>query len=497
MHYYAALLVMLGYSFFCGCCWWHYRRQQPIASTPQKIANGLLIGYASQTGNAARLATQTAQQLQTAGLSAQVLPLNQITADLLISNQTLLVVASTYGEGESPDNADRFIPRNLAILETNALAHLQIGVLALGDSSYQSFCGYAQELSHHLQHLGATLLFDMVEVDNLDESSLRHWQYYLGQFSGQSHFSDWINPSYSHWQLVARDWVNPGSPGAPAYHLQLQPLNAAIEEDTWSPGDIAEIGPCNSSERIDEFLHQLGRTDVTHNMLSARDLMLDPEQWQILRELDAESLVEALPELPHREYSIASIPAEKSLHLLVRQVRDVNHQLGLGSGWLTAHALLESPIRLRIRSNPHFHAPALSQPLILIGNGTGIAGLRAHIAARAQVASKNWLFFGERTYNCDYFFAEDIKSWQGQGVLTRVDVAFSRDASRDQPRYVQDLLPQHATEIRAWITAGAAIYVCGSLRGMAQGVDNCLQQILGEQLLETLSDQGRYRRDVY
>jgi sulfite reductase (NADPH) flavoprotein alpha-component len=82
-------------------------------------------------------------------------------------------------------------------------------------------------------------------------------------------------------------------------------------------------------------------------------------------------------------------------------------------------------------------------------------------------------------------------------VLTRLDVVFSRDASTNQPRYVQDLLPQYAAEIRAWITAGAAIYICGSLRGMAQGVDDCLKQILGEQLLETLSDQGRYRRDVY
>jgi sulfite reductase (NADPH) flavoprotein alpha-component len=185
------------------------------------------------------------------------------------------------------------------------------------------------------------------------------------------------------------------------------------------------------------------------------------------------------------------------LPLLVRQVRDTNHQLGLGSGWLTAYALLESPIRLRIRSNPHFHAPAPNQPLILIGNGTGIAGLRAHIAWRAQAGTKNWLFFGERKSTCDYFFAEDIKSWQQQGVLTRLDVVFSRDASTNQPRYVQDLLPQYAAEIRAWITAGAAIYICGSLRGMAQGVDDCLKQILGELLLETLSDQGRYRRDVY
>lgn len=502
MRYLLALLVLFTYCLFCWFCWWRYRRQRPaaVSSSPVRSPNSaqhILVGYASQSGYALRLAVQSVEQLQQAGMSAQVLPLNQISAELLTSHNTLLLVVSTYGEGEAPDNGNRFLARSLSPLPMNSLNHTQVGILALGDSSYQHFCGFGHVLQRELHHRGARFLFDMVEVDKTDESALRHWQYYLGQLSGQSHFSDWIKPDYNQWQLISRKWINPGSPGAPAYHLQLKPLEHEIVENGWQVGDIAEIGPCNSLDKIENFLRTLGRTDVPTHLLATKELPDRVDDYERLRDLEIGLLVDELPEIAHREYSIASIPSEHSLDLLVRQVRGADEQIGLGSGWLTVHALLNHPIRLRIRSNPHFHAPALATPLILIGNGTGIAGLRAHIAHRAQVATKTWLCFGERTSLCDNFFADDLESWQSRGVLTRVDTVFSREARQGEPRYVQDLLLLHATEVRAWVSVGAAIYVCGSLRGMAQAVDENLTHILGESQLETLADQGRYRRDVY
>ena len=458
-----------------------------------------IIGYASQGGSALRIARQTQQQLQQAGQGALLLPLNQITCAQLLQASTLLLVVSTYGEGEAPDNGNRFIANSLAPLGNRQLAHLRVALLALGDSSYQDYCGFGRRLQHQLHQRGAQLLSDAIEVDRLDGSALRHWQYYLGQISGNSQFSDWSAPRYSDWLLLRRACINPGSLGAPVFHLQLQPSTGAIAMDSWQAGDIAEIGPGNSAARIQDFIRHFPQMRQLAAQLLTRDLRVSEQQLILWQALAADALLQQLPELPHREYSIASVPAEGSLDLLVRQQRDAQGHLGLGSGWLTEFASLQQPLRLRIRANPQFHAPAEDCPLILIGNGTGIAGLRAHLAARAQRLrpSRNWLLFGERSGARDYFFATDVQRWQQQGLLSRCDLVFSRDAQADAPRYVQDLLLLHAQPLQQWLEQGAAIYVCGSLKGMAQGVDSALRQIIGSDALEQLSEQGRYRRDVY
>ncbi|HSC66254.1 MAG TPA: flavodoxin domain-containing protein [Cellvibrio sp.] len=498
VRYLAASLLICSYILFCWLCWRNYQRKQNI-STSQNIGSSecILIGYASQTGNATRIAKKTAQQLEQAGRSAHLLPLNQITAEHLTTASTALFIVSTYGEGEAPDNGNRFVSRTLASLGQDSLKHLQIGLLGMGDSSYQYFCDFAHHLHNELHHRGAHFLADVIEVDGLDESALRHWQYYLGQISGNTHFSEWSKPAYSDWKLVARECVNPSSPGAPAFHLKLQPVPAGIATDLWQAGDIAEIGPCNSTQIIEDFLQRIGRPKIPHAVLATRDLDVSEEKLAGYKILGDAALVEALPELPQREYSIASVPAEGSLDLLVRQVKINAYKLGTGSGWLTAHAGIDSFIRLRIRTNVHFHSPDATRPLILIGNGTGIAGLRAHIANPARAQARHWLFFGERSAAADNFFHADITGWQRSGLLTRVDTVFSRDAAPGAMRYVQDLLLPNATEIQRWVQEGAVIFVCGSLKGMAQAVDDMLAQILGADQLEALADEHRYCRDVY
>ena len=168
----------------------------------------------------------------------------------------------------------------------------------------------------------------------------------------------------------------------------------------------------------------------------------------------------------------------------------------MGSGWLTRIAQPGDSIALRIRGNRNFHAPVDGRPMILIGNGTGLAGLRALIKARRAAGhERNWLVFGERHAAHDNFCGDEIAAWRKDGTLARVDSVYSRD----QPgrRYVQHCLLEQAADVRAWIDEGAAIYVCGSLQGMAGGVDAALRDILGAERLQALQHDGRYRRDVY
>ena len=180
----------------------------------------------------------------------------------------------------------------------------------------------------------------------------------------------------------------------------------------------------------------------------------------------------------------------------MRQEIHPDGSLGLGSGWLTEHAASGSAISLRLRRNSSFHLPAEPIPLILLGNGTGLAGLRSLLKARiAQGQTRNWLLFGERNREHDFHCGAELQGWLESGDLARLDLAFSRDQA--EKVYVQHLLREAAQDLRAWLDEGAAIYICGSLQGMASGVDHVLNEVLGERAVSELVEQGRYRRDVY
>ena len=134
--------------------------------------------------------------------------------------------------------------------------------------------------------------------------------------------------------------------------------------------------------------------------------------------------------------------------------------------------------------------------MILIGNGTGIAGLRALLKARMTAGhGRNWLIFGERTRMHDFHYGEELVAWQALGGIERMDLAFSRDG--DGPRYVQHVMRAHAEALHAWLQQGATVYVCGSLAGMAPAVDAELVALVGQDELERMAADGRYRRDVY
>lgn len=456
----------------------------------------ILVVHASQTGFAEELAQATAKLLGDAGARVTLKSLADVSAADLLSAGRALFVVSTTGEGDAPDTARRFI-RDVMAGEPK-LHGLSYGVLALGDNTYARFCAFGRALDAWLARHGATPLFDRVEVDDGDPAALRHWQGHVGVLAGVTDAPDWTRPRYGRWRLAERRRLNAGGSADPAFHIRLEPLDAA----TWDAGDILEVGPRNDPAEVAALLARLSLDPSARVVADDGATLAEALSWRRLQH-DAtfaaatpQALVDALSALPHREYSIASLPGDGGAELLIRAMTRADGKLGLGSGWLTAHAADGAEIAARVRTNRSFHGPDDDQPMILIGNGTGLAGLRAHLKAReAAGRHRNWLVFGERTAAHDYFHQGEIEAWVADGVLQRLDLAFSRD--QDRKVYVQHRLMEAADTLRAWIADGAAIYVCGSLEGMSGDVHAVLVAVLGGDVMERLADEGRYRRDVY
>ncbi len=461
-------------------------------------ANAWLIGFASQSGFAEQLAWQTAGHLQAAGLPVRVQRLGDMTEQDLSASRNALFVVSTFGDGEAPDSARGFERKLLG--RPLSLETLNYAVLALGDRQYQHFCGFAHRLHDWLAERGGSTLFAPVEVDSADPVALQQWQHHLGQLTGSTPTALWQAPVFEHWTLARREHLNPGSSGSGVYLLDL----VAPGTMHWQAGDLVEILPRNSDEAVRSFLSGLGIDPATQvnvdgllepvvQALATRQL---PQHRAHLVGLHAQALIDALVPVSAREYSIASVPEDGCLQLIVRQEIHPDGSLGLGSGWLTEHAASGSAISLRLRRNSSFHLPAEPIPLILLGNGTGLAGLRSLLKARiAQGQTRNWLLFGERNREHDFHCGAELQGWLESGDLARLDLAFSRDQA--EKVYVQHLLREAAQDLRAWLDEGAAIYICGSLQGMASGVDQVLNEVLGERAVSELVEQGRYRRDVY
>ncbi|MDO5102004.1 MAG: sulfite reductase subunit alpha [Lautropia sp.] len=468
---------------------------------------GVLMVYASQSGTAESLARQSAQRLQDQGIPiADILPLQALDAEQLKQASLAVFVVSTTGEGNAPDNAALFVDTVMAADQMPPTAgdesgwlylpNVHYGLLALGDRSYMNFCGFGHQLDDWLQEHGARPLFDLIEVDNLDPEALDAWEATLANHarfqemaatwsmvkpndtSGTGHqasgsqetppsqsdvsakapepanavaSASTAHPaaaSWQRWQLQSRQCLNTGSLGQPIHHLTLLPADGQPLPH-WDAGDIALVLHASESNTP-------------------------------------------------REYSIASIPEDGHLALLVREEKRADGSPGLVSGWLGTELKPADTLDLRIRPNPGFHQrPNQHRPLILIGNGAGMAGLRVHLRSRAQSkpAPACWLIFGERQAAHDQLYRDETDAWLANGVLARIDRVFSRDGTAK--RYVQDILLQEADLLRQWVNEGAALYVCGSRQGMGNAVDETLKIVLTPEIVHQLMRDGRYCRDVY
>jgi sulfite reductase (NADPH) flavoprotein alpha-component len=453
MHNFAAALLASAYLLLCYCYWRKWRASHAPAL---ERSNGkrLLVGFASQTGQALQLAQQAAHTLAQAGVSSQVLPLNAITPAHLCEYSQALYVVSTYGEGEAPDNASQFLRQHLHVLADSALEHMQFGVFALGDSRYEHFCGFGHKLQQALSAKGARAWFDPLELDRQAPAKEQLWYEYLTHLGvKRSTSSAEISEGWQQWTLISREQLNPASPGAPLYRLKLKPTEQ--HRLHWRAGDVVEVAVGNS------------------------------------------------PDTAPRSYTIASLPCHGFIELVVRQRwstgTHASPKLGLASGWLTEQAALGTALTVRTLASP---APALDvhKPWILIGAGSGIAGVIAQLHTRNQASHCDgcWVIFGERDPQADQPFAEEIAQWQAQGLISRLDKTFSQSACKpNESSYVQDIVHSAADMMRAWIDGGAQIYLCGSRSGLGISVHEALVNLVGELKLTQMHSQGHYWRDVY
>lgn len=447
-------LASLGMPIFAITGWMLYldrRRKKRAKLAAKKSAmpndsassNGqAMLVYASQSGTAEGLAWQSAEHLQRAGWKVQVKALSQLNLSEVDNDTPLFIINATFGDGEAPDNARAF---SKTLKQSLDLSQLNYACLSLGDSDYANYCGFGRQIDGWLQQQGAKPLFNPIEADKAHPEAINHWFQQLASLTGQT-IAAWQQPEFVEVTLTDRQLLNPGSQGLPCFHIGLQ----AVKKDSlnWQAGDILEVQIPTAEGHIS------------------------------------------------RDYSIASIPQDGQIELLIRQTRYPDGRLGLGSGWLSEQLALQQTTGVRIRRNSSFHTPAADKPLILIGNGTGLAGLRSHLhARRLQGAGANWLIFGERNRQYDFYYQQELQGYLQQGQLQRLDLVFSRDQA--ERRYVQHELLAQAELVRDWLSRGAVIMLCGSLQGMGAEIEQALAQILGTAALQQLQDEQRLLRDLY
>ena len=426
--------AVLALAAWLGICWGCLAPgSRPGRGQPVSAAHWLVL-YASQTGNARRIAEQLAARLGGPGNGVALLALNELQPARLASCPRAILVVSTYGEGEAPDNGAGFWRR--AQHTRPDLRQLRYALLALGDRGYSGFCAFGHQLSAWLDAAGAQPLIGLQEVDQMSAPTLRRWHQQLGQMAGRSLT---LEDTFRSWTLLERRLLNAHSPGAPAWLIRLQPAQAL---PTWQAGDLAQV----------RLAGQL------------------------------------------RSYSIASLPQDGVLELIVRQVTQADGSLGRVSGWLCCHARPGDRIELQLLPNPAFHMPEDAAASILIGAGTGLAGLRGLLRQRYQRGQNaNWLIFGERCEQRDRWLGEELEPLAEEGLL-HLDRCFS--CPSEQAEYVQQRLRARADQLRQWVDQGACIHVCGSRSGMGAGIHQALQELLTAQQWAALQ-HGRYRRDLY
>ncbi|SDD88297.1 flavodoxin domain-containing protein [Aquimonas voraii] len=563
-------------AFLGGCAWvllaapWLRLRLRPLrAQSAERNSNALWwVIHASQTGQAQRLAEQTASRLRALGVDAELRSLSALDAVGLRAARRLLLVASTTGEGDAPDTAAAFVRRQMS--QHLALRDLQFAVLALGDRSYPNYCAFGRALDTWLQSCAARPLFERIEVDDADPQAIEAWFRAvetaarrerlaeadqpkplpsLGAMRGNASAGQGGPPGamaqviassaakanaredlgharpWQRWRLHARRRLNPHSPAPALWEIELVSIHAL---PSWEPGDVAVLQPLNPLAQVQAWIASRGldgteRVEIDGEWMPLdqvlRERALDPLPMPELPSAHAQTdadthysatsaaaeieaveridldLLERLPRLPPREYSIASAPGSGRLRLIVRRQNNVDGRPGLGSG-----TLLDSPIgselRLRLRSNCGFRPPSREFPLILIGAGSGLAGLLGLLDARIeQRAHPNWLLFGERDPQHDRALAEELQGHLDAGHLQHLDLCFSRDPVA--PAYAQDALRVHADRLGDWLRRGAHLRVCGSRRGVGEGVHACLVELLGGDAVDALLATGRYRREVF
>jgi sulfite reductase (NADPH) flavoprotein alpha-component len=530
-----------------------------------------LVLYGTETGNARRLAERLTRRLGEVGVAARLLAMDAYRPRALPSETLVVVVVSTHGDGEPPDNARDFYDF-LMSARAPRLDGLLFAVLALGDRSYPAFCKTGRDVAERLATLGASPLIDVGLVDAGADDVAEAWMETLLRHL----------PTPTTLAAVARPHASPRPDAAvaeetpcPATVLEnlrltgrgsdkdVRHLELAVAQGAFRhrPGDALGVLPENDPALVDAILEATGwpaelpvrlrphedevplaqalraRVEITRlvpetlaslaadgvtplaslvgDEAAARAYCEGRDLLDLCRDVPLGSwppalVVPRLRPLAPRLYSIASsaeaCPGE--VHLTVRVVDFTSHgrlRRGVASGHLAARSPGEE-ITVFLRPNPDFRPPADPRvPMVLIAAGTGVAPFRAFLQEEELCGASRriWLFFGERRFRTDFLYQVEWQRWRAQGLLTRIDVAFSRDEPR---RRVPECLRAQGRDLWAWLEEGAHLYVCGGL-AFARDVEAALLAVarteggLGAEAageaLRALRREGRYRRDVY
>jgi sulfite reductase (NADPH) flavoprotein alpha-component len=511
------------------------------------------IFFGSQTGNAEELAKRMGRKLQSVKFPVSVIDLADFKSVDLTKESYAIFFISTFGEGEPPDNAREFW-EYLSSSEAPRLENLQYALLALGDSAYPDFCQAGKNVDKRLEELGAKRIYPRIDCDVDYEESASKWIDSVLEILPRSlQISDQSKQAFSvetkgegqkvSVPLTSKKVSVPQPPfnkhnPFPSRVLENRRLTLmGSEKETrhlelslegsdlsYLPGDAVGVFPTNWPVLVQEIIETLGYTGEEivptpsgENVPLREALYRHYEINSILDDfpkkgIGALELVKNLRSLSPRYYSIACSPKlyEMEVHLTVVVVRYIQHgrwRRGICSNFL-AEASPKVPIPIFIRSNPNFRIPSdPDAPMIMIGPGTGIAPFRAFLQERMAIGAKgkNWLFFGEQHRSTDFFYQEELEDFLKEGVLTRLDTAFSRDQS--YKIYVQHRMLENAQDFWGWLQEGAYVYVCGDAHRMAKDVDAALHRICetagglskekAQEYVQNLRSSKRYLRDVY
>jgi sulfite reductase (NADPH) flavoprotein alpha-component len=535
------------------------------ASTPRP-AEPLTIVFASESGNSERLAADMAKAARKQGFKPSVVDMADLDVTTLAKVPRLVVIAATWGEGDPPSRAARAYA-DLMSEKAPRLDNVEFGVLSLGDTAYAEFCAIGKAIDERLAALGAKRVAERADLD-LDfadaaaqwiESTLQTLAP-VGTDRGRVIAVDFGNKDISakatgaaHLDIVEAEVTEHINLNSSRSDKQTIHLELAFDDNAppYAPGDSLDLYAENDPVYLDQFLKALGLTvdhplrqelgksrDITtlstktiENFVSAtgnaqaRTLIESGEarSWIAGRQLI--DLLEAYPAalspdqirsltrpLAPRAYSIASsrLEVDDQAHLLIGAVRYESHERprkGVASTFVADRLKKGQKVRVKLRPNRHFALPASDCDIIMVGPGTGVAPFRAFIQERRATgaAGRSWLFFGDRHFTHDFLYQLEWQDALKDRVLTRMDVAFSRDTPHKI--YVQHKMWEQRRDLVNWIDNGAYFYVCGDAKAMAKDVRATLVHVFSdvkalspeaaEQAVQELERGRRYLQDVY
>ncbi|AKH00388.1 NADPH-dependent assimilatory sulfite reductase flavoprotein subunit [Klebsiella pneumoniae] len=546
------------------------------APAPAADVPTITLISASQTGNARRVAEALRDDLLAAKLNVKLVNAGDYKFKQIAAEKLLVVVTSTQGEGEPPEEAVA-LHKFLFSKKAPKLDGTAFAVFGLGDTSYEFFCQSGKDFDNKLAELGAERLLDRVDADVEYQAAAAEWRARVvealkarapvaapAQLATSGAVNDiHTSPYTKEAPLTATLSVNQKITGRNSEkdvrHIEIDLGDSGLR---YQPGDALGVWYQNDPQLVKELVELLwlkgdepvtveGKTlplsealqwhfELTVNTAtivenyaaltrseSLLPLVGDKAQLQqyaaatpivdMVRfspaQLDAEALIGLLRPLTPRLYSIASSQAEveSEVHVTVGVVRyeiEGRARAGGASSFLADRVEEDGEVRVFIEHNDNFRLPANPEtPVIMIGPGTGIAPFRAFMQQRAAdgAQGKNWLFFGNPHFTEDFLYQVEWQSYVKEGLLTRIDLAWSRD--QQQKIYVQDKLREQGAELWRWINDGAHIYVCGDANRMAKDVENTLLEVIAEygamdaeaadEFLSELRVERRYQRDVY